>query len=340
VTAAPTVSVLVKSYNHAAYVAQAIESVLGQGFQDFEVLVTDDASTDGTPDVVRGFADPRILLDVHPVNLGVSLTMRSVLARARGRYVAILNADDFALPGRLEQQVRYLEDHPDTVAVFTNARVVDEKGRPSRHASSFGAPASWPDHGRPQWLRHFFREGNCLCAPSAMLRLDVLQQTAPYDPRLTNLQDFDLWVRLAASHEIGFIAEPLTAFRHRDRRRNLSALRPDTQLRLQFETAQILRRYCRMPATLIEAVFAPELAGARLESEAEKRNFLAMRALEVPLPGHRLFALQTLFDTAESLADYDRLRRLTGEIDLFNFLASPLNPHRWRSRQRRRLGLG
>jgi glycosyltransferase involved in cell wall biosynthesis len=327
-TQAPAVSVLIKSYNHAPYIAETLESVLSQSFQDFEILVTDDASTDRTADVVRGFADPRIALDVLPVNMGVSLAMRSVLARARGHYVAILNSDDFALPGRLERQVAHLDTHPTDAGVFTEAREVDEEGRPLRAPSAFDAPSAWPDHGRARWLRRFFFEGNCLCAPSAMLRRDVLRQIGPHDPRLTNLQDLDLWVRLTSRHEIGFIPEPLTAFRKRAGLRNLSAPRPDTQLRLQFEMVPILRHYTTMPAALIEQIFAPDREPTSLATEAQRKRYVALRALEVPRPAYRLFALQTLFETAATLDEYALLRRLTGEVDVFNLLESPFSPHR------------
>jgi glycosyltransferase involved in cell wall biosynthesis len=326
VSDAPAVSVLIKSYNHAAYIAQTIESVLGQTVQDFEILVTDDASTDGTPDVVRRFADPRIKLEVSPVNRGVSLGMRSLFARARGRYVAILNSDDIALPTRLERQLAYLDTHPATAAVFTAARQIGETGRPVAGPSVFDVPLDWPDHGRPRWLRRFFLEGNCLCAPSAMLRPEVLLQVEPHDPRLTNLQDLDLWVRLASRYDIGFIAEPLTAFRIRAHRKNLSADRRDTRLRVAFETSLILEHYAAMPIELIAAIFAAELNGRQLESERAKRQWLAEMALRVPLSSHRLFALRSLFDVAETRADFDRLRLLSGTVDIFNteFMSHPL----------------
>ena len=115
---APLVSVVVKSYNHAAFIGETIRSVLDQSVQDFEIVVTDDGSSDGTPDVVRGFADPRIHLEVFPRNRGISQAMNATIARARGTYVAILNSDDFALPGRLARQTAFLEAHSDVAAVF------------------------------------------------------------------------------------------------------------------------------------------------------------------------------------------------------------------------------
>src|SRR5215470_442947 len=108
----PKVSVVVKSYNHDAYVGETIQSVLDQSFQDFEIVVTDDGSTDGTPDVIRQFADPRIHMQVFEKNRGISIAMNETIARARGEFIAILNSDDFALPGRLERQVALLSAKP------------------------------------------------------------------------------------------------------------------------------------------------------------------------------------------------------------------------------------
>jgi glycosyltransferase involved in cell wall biosynthesis len=327
VSGAPRVSVLIKSYNHRPYVEQAVRSVLAQGFQDFELLVLDDASADGTPEVVRGIADPRIDLLVSDANMGPSLALKTLLERARGEYVAILNSDDFALPGRFEQQVEYLDRNPVAAAVFTTAMVVDEDGSEIPGRDLFEAPVRWPDHGRARWLRQFFFHGNCLCAPSAMLRRDMLREIGLPDPRFTNLHDLELWVRLASRHEIGFIPRPLTAFRIRADRKNLSALRPDTQLRAQFETSIILKHYARMPPALISEIFAPELGDHVLADEGDAKRFVAEIAMNMPLPSYRLFAMQTLFEAAEDRADYARLRTLTGQTDLFNFLNARINPH-------------
>jgi len=322
----PRVSVLIKSYNHQPFIEQALRSVLAQGFGDFELLVLDDASTDGTPEVVRAIADPRIELSVADQNMGPALALKTLLERARGEYVAILNSDDFALPGRFEQQVAYLDSSPAAAAVFTGARLVGEDGDPIVRWNIFDEPLHWPDHGRERWLRQFFFRSNCLCAPSAMLRLAIMREVGWPDPRFTNLHDLELWVRLALRHEIGFIAKPLTAFRVRAKQANLSAPRPDTQLRSQFETSLILRHYARMPLVLANEVFATELGDHVLSGEREAKRFVAELALKIPLPAYQLFALQTLFEVAENHADYARLRALTGEIDVFNFLDARSNP--------------
>jgi glycosyltransferase involved in cell wall biosynthesis len=309
----PIVSVLVKSYNHANYIAQTIDSILAQSFQDFEIVVTDDASTDGTPDIVRRYRDPRIRLDVSPRNLGISGAMNATIARARGRYLAILNSDDWSLPGRLRLQADFLDARPDVSVVFGLPRIVDEHGNPTTSPVDFTQPPRFPDFSRRSWLRQFFFAGNCLCAPTAMMRREACQAAGPYDRRLTNLQDLDMWIRmLLAGHSIHVLPEEVTAFRIRANNANMSAPRPDTYLRGRFEATRILRHYAAFDRALFIEVFGeagqpvPDAPPARLVAELAARD---------PRPEHQNFALDVLWHIARDDDDFDRLRVLAGSID-------------------------
>lgn len=319
---APRVSVIIKSYNHAAFVAQSIRSVLDQSFQDFEIVVTDDASTDGSADIIRSFADPRISLVVFPRNRGIAAAMNATLARAHGAFIAILNSDDYALPGRLERQVAFLDAHPDTAGVFAMARAVDESGADTANYVDFRAAFALPDFSRRSWLRQFFFTGNVLCSPTAMVRRTAYQRAGEYDPRLTNLQDFDMWVRMCAHAPFHVLDEELTAFRVRSENRNMSAPRSDTLLRVQFEFAQILRRFRAMSPDLLREVFADDLEAHGLDDASPPDAWLAALALTVPSPAHRLFAAQTLFDRAQSDEDAHRLRDILGRTDIFGIDAA------------------
>lgn len=317
----PKVSVVVKSYNHAPYVRQTIQSILDQSFQDFEIVVTDDNSSDGTPDVVRQFHDDRIKLEVSPRNNGISMTMNSVIARARGEYIAILNSDDFALPGRLETQVDFLEKRPDVSALFGLPLPVDENGKQTASFNDFDRALSFPDFNRSTWLNSFFFRGNCLCAPTAMVRRSVYDKVGNYDPRLTNLQDFDMWIRvLKAGYNIVLLPEQLTAFRIRNDNKNMSAPRRDSILRHHFELVQILRQYIGMESRLIREIFTEERAGAGLEESIGTELLLAEMAMTVGTPAYDLFALQVLFDFAENVDDFKRLSSLAGQLDIFRML--------------------
>ncbi len=315
----PQVSVVIKSYNHEAYVEQSIRSVLDQSFQDFEIVVTDDASTDQTATVIRRFSDPRIRLEVSPSNQGISLAMNATLQRARGKYVAILNSDDFALPGRLERQFSFLETNPHVSALFGLPVTVDDAGNPMASFFDFQKPQTLPDFSNASWLRHFFFKGNCLCAPTAMIRRTALLDTGLYDARLTNLQDLDYWVRLLVKgHNLHFLPENFTAFRIRSGDMNASAPKRETFLRQLFETTQILKHYRQLSHQLITHVFAADIAAHHIPTTDSADQVLAKLALTTSSVSQCVFAFNTLFESANQLADFQHLRELTGRLDIFS----------------------
>src|SRR5512146_2439112 len=109
----PIVSVVMPVYNSAPYLREAVDSILAQTFTDFEFIIVDDGSSDETPQILDGYGDARIRRLRNERNMGVVPTLNCGLAAARGRYVARHDADDISLPTRLEQQVRFLDTHPE-----------------------------------------------------------------------------------------------------------------------------------------------------------------------------------------------------------------------------------
>ncbi len=302
-SAAPTVSVLVKCYQHAPYVRQTIESVLAQSFQDFEIVVTDDGSTDGTADVIRSFNDPRIRLECWPDNRGISTAMNAAIARARGRYLAILNSDDWALPGRLRRQVGFLETHPEVSLVFGVPRMVDEQGLPTTGFNDFTLPLRFESFSRREWLRYFFHHGNVLNAPSAMIRREAYAAAGQYDPRLANLQDFDMWIRmLVAGHQIHVLPDAFTAFRIRANHANASAPTAEVMLRSTFEHSRVLRRFAEIDEALFTEVFDTEREWVLDEQIALRVADIARRHEAIT---HRNFALETLYEHAQTSEQFN-----------------------------------
>ncbi|KQP68755.1 hypothetical protein ASF41_20380 [Methylobacterium sp. Leaf111] len=313
---APTVSVLIKAYNHASYVRQTIESVLAQSFQDFEIVVTDDGSTDGTVEILRSFTDPRIRLECWPQNRGISTAMNATIARARGRYLAILNSDDWALPGRLLRQVAFLDANPEVSLVFGMPRPVNEEGLPTEAFNDFTVPLRFTDFSRRTWLRFFFH-GNILCAPTAMIRREAYAAAGSYDPRLTNLQDFDMWIRmLVAGHSIHVLPDRLTAFRIRANNANASAPSPEARLRATYESSKILRHFAAFSEELFAEVFDAEADVLEDEPVPLRVAEIARRVARVD---HQNFALNTMFDLASEPEHMSRLREWGGSIDALNF---------------------
>jgi glycosyltransferase involved in cell wall biosynthesis len=313
----PPISVIIKSYNHEKYVAATIGSVLAQTFQNFQLVITDDGSTDATVKVIKGFSDPRIDFVALPMNQGLSNAMNVSLQRTTGEFVAILNSDDYADSTRLERQFAYLKSTPAAVAVFSEPRIVDEDGNERPPLPIFALPMSFPDFSVGTWLRQFFLGGNCLCAPSAMIRASGYKAAGAYDRRATNLQDLDMWIRMLACGELHVLPDRLTAFRVRANNENLSAPRRDTQLRWPFEYAQILRRFLNLDERLVRGAFAEAFAGNAISPDLPVAQCLAELALVANTPSHRAFALETLFATARTDADFARLREVMGQVNVF-----------------------
>jgi glycosyltransferase involved in cell wall biosynthesis len=320
----PLVSVVIPAFNHAPFVAETIESVLGQSLSEFEIVITDDGSSDGTVDVIRTFQDPRIRLEVFPENRGAVVALNSAIRRAAGEFVCYVSSDDYFLPGKLERQVAFLRDRPDVSAVFGLPTFIDERGAPLAPGEQFNGeifdtPVRNQLDGHEQWLKHLFFAGNCLCHPTAMVRRAVFDETGLFDPRLANLPDFDMWVRLSMRHDLAVLPEPLTVMRIRDGNRNMSAPRRDSLLRTHFEQFEVLKHYTRLPLESLRRIFADDIARHELAGIERPDTLLAELAVLSPSPVHALFALDLLFEHVAASDDRasQRLIELTGNRDLF-----------------------
>lgn len=295
----PLISVVIASYNHAAFIGACLQSVLAQGLPGLEIIVTDDASQDDTATQVAQLATqqraqpsaPQIHLHTFAQNQGACAAMNHAIDRARGQYIAVLNSDDQFLPGKLQRQLGFLEQHPEIGAVFGWPTFVDEQGTAFDNAAHKDHTVFHQhNRSRHQWLRHFFDHGNALCHPTALLRREVYQRVGLYDPRLAQVPDLDQWIRTCLQFDIHVLPEPLTAFRIRDRLQNASAARPEVIIRDAWERAHILRHYLHLSAPDFALIF-PDLA-AQSGPQTEK---LARYALTQPYPFYHRFALDAWF---------------------------------------------
>ncbi len=207
----PKVSVVIPVYNSQDYVSEAIDSILAQTFTDFELLLIDDASTDGSPEIMRSYRDPRIRLVRNEPNVGVPKTHNKGIELACGTYIAMLDHDDYSDPERLAKQVDFLDRNRDHAVVGTWGELIDETGRALGKTKKF--PVS-PDDVRSHLL---FK--NCILHPSIMARKAVLEDYR-YSERFAICDDFDLFVRIANKHKLSNL--PNVLVRHRRHTRSTS----------------------------------------------------------------------------------------------------------------------
>jgi glycosyltransferase involved in cell wall biosynthesis len=203
----PKVTVLLAVHDGEPYVRRCVESVLDQTFADFEFLVVDDASTDGTVATIDSFGDPRIRLLRNDSNLGQVPSLNRGLAEARGEYVARIDADDWCRPERLERQVAVLDGEPAVGVVGTWMDIVDERDRPVDSLRSRIADFV-------EFVYHTLIMRVYISHPSAMFRREVVTELGGYDESTGPAEDKDLWRRLAlARWDARIVPEPLVVYR-------------------------------------------------------------------------------------------------------------------------------
>ena len=310
------ISVIMASYEHERFVKRCVQSVLDQTFQDFEFLITDDGSKDKTADVIRSIKDPRIKLHVFPENLGAAYAGNDALSRASGEYIALINSDDFWYPHKLEKQLLHLESNPRFAAVFTHPCVVDEDGQ-AIPAHPLQTVFDKHSNGRHWWLRYFFFEGNALCHPTVLMRKKAYEEIGFYDPRLCQLGDFDLWVRLACQYDFDILPEPLIGFRILNGNRNVSSPNLDNMVRDMWEFEQVLNHYLHMREEDFGIAFRQEIETFKLYGLPHKVS-LGWLAVRGTRPAHHMFGLRLLHTAiGEGLPGIDtkQLRMLVTLLD-------------------------
>lgn len=208
----PLVSVCLPVYNGVRFLAAAVDSVLVQTHGHFELRVFDDASTDGSWELLREIRDPRLILHRNARNLGPEANWNRALAAAAGRYIKLFHQDDLLAPDCLERQVRALEAHPEAVLTFCRRHIVGPDGR---RLLTRGGPWCEGPVSAQEAVRRCVRAGtNLIGEPSAVLfRAEAARRTGGFDGRIPYLIDLDYWLRLMASGPAWAIDAPLVSFR-------------------------------------------------------------------------------------------------------------------------------
>lgn len=252
---APRVSVVMPVHNAAPYVREAVDSMLGQTFGDFELIVVDDGSTDGSAEIVKAITDPRIRL-IAQSNQGIAAALNNGVAAARGEFIARMDADDVSMPERLAKQVAHLDAHPEVGLLGTWAEIVDADGK---RIGAFEHPTS---HAR---IRHDLLFDTPFAHPTMMIRRALFNSAGGYDSDPAIFEDHDLWRRMITRTKGANLPEHLLRYRrlpnslshHPERRMDrVAELRhrivlswyPATTPALAASVAEFALRHGRIPA--------------------------------------------------------------------------------------------
>jgi glycosyltransferase involved in cell wall biosynthesis len=200
----PKITILMPAYNAEKYIGEAIRSVLVQTFSDFEFLIVNDGSNDGTQQVIDSFSDERIV-QVTQVHSGVSKTLNNGLSMARGEYIARFDADDICFPDRLEKQHAFLESHPEYVMVGSDAEYILENGE---HLFDFACIAH--SHEAIMDKLYFYCP---FIHSSVMYRKEAVITAGGYSLPAHNFEDYLLWTQLSKIGELYNLPEILIRVR-------------------------------------------------------------------------------------------------------------------------------
>ena len=198
----PVVSVILPTYNRKNLVGKAIQSVLEQNYRNLELIIIDDASTDGTEEIIKEFKDARILYLRNPVNRGGGAARNTGIKVAKGSFIAFQDSDDLWLPDKLEKQMAVFKVSPENVGVVytqCDRREGDQVRRiPGEHT--------------PQKNGDLFKgllSENFITLPTVVIKKVCLEKVGGFDESLPRLQDWEFFIRIARYFEFQYIPEPL-----------------------------------------------------------------------------------------------------------------------------------
>lgn len=196
------------SYNHEKFISEAIESVLNQTFNDLELIIIDDKSNDGSPQIIEEFAkkDSRIRVFFHQNNMGISKTINEGLRNSKGRFTALIASDDLWVSEKLEKQVRILEEDEDLV-VWCNSAIIDSESNLTGELSSEKYKNATP-HG------YVFEEivNSWISGSGFMVKHDNIIDL-PLNENLRYLNDTKLYLDLSYKFNFYYLKEPLSRYR-------------------------------------------------------------------------------------------------------------------------------
>lgn len=213
----PTVSVVLSVFNGEKYLEEAIQSILGQSYRDFELIIVSEHGTSAESlEIISSFADARILHICNQERLGFIRSLNLALSKVRGRYIARMDGDDVCDERRFERQVRFLEEHRDIAAVGSDILLIDGGGGKIMNNRYPHSPAAI------RW-EMFFR--SAIAHPSAMFRSEIISKVGAYDESTSLAEDYSLWLRILQVSELANIPEPLLSYRVHGQ--NISTIREE-----------------------------------------------------------------------------------------------------------------
>ena len=243
----PLVTIVVPAYNAEGFISDTINSVLNQTYSNIELIVVDDASSDKTLDVINSFVDSRMVVIHNEVNCNVCISSNKAFLLAKGKYIVLSGHDDVSEPTRIAQQISFMEEHPSYSATFSFASIIDDEGAficDDEKIEGLKYMINQRAVSSDLSIRDLAKGINRYCAPTAMIRGEVLQRLGGYKNSFLQLQDYNLWLEILSNGKIYKLSNSLVRYRQfRNKSKNLSSFSPKSKNRSTHEMIYILYNY-------------------------------------------------------------------------------------------------
>ncbi len=254
----PKVSVILTVYNCEKYIKEAIDSILDQTFEDFELITINDGSTDGTLDIIKNYCDPRLIIIDNRDNVGIPKSLNKALQIAKGEYVARQDADDISIPIRLEKQVKFLDENKDLGFVGTSYYTIDSDGRETGIQECLSGKEAF----------HF------MCMPAILVRRNCLDEVGGFREIFEIAEDYDLYLRISEKYRIGTIKEPLYKYRIHGSSITSKKLRTDLYASLAIEMADERKKTGQDRLSIVDPKEAIKIRNQRLNVSGIKKRII------------------------------------------------------------------
>ena len=307
-TSAPKVSVLMAVKDGGKYLREAVDSVLAQTFSNFEFIIMDDGSQDGTAQILAEYSDPRVVLLKNKTSIGLTKSLNLGLGKAKGEYIARMDADDISLSGRLAAQVSFLNDHPEVGVLGTAASLIDSQGM-------VGDIVQYPErHSILCWIMCFFE--NPIIHPSVMFRKKMIMEVGGYDEKYVTSQDFNLWSRAAEYANLANIQDVYLYLRKHEE--NISHTRYHQQQEFSI----------KISASLISNNLNYKVQPAQINGYCDFLwNRIKMPGSTISFAAGVVYRLAKIFLGKPQMIPFDRLWIFENAVNRLNDLQKELGSH-------------
>ena len=311
------ISVIMTTYNHKKFVNEAIGSILSQTYQNFELIIVDDSSTDTTVDIAQGYTDSRIKV-ITQKHQGPSVAINTGIMNSTGDFIAFMSGDDVSHENRLESQISQINLHNADI-IFTIPDLIGPRSEPlSWEICPWFFDKDFTNNS--ELYRKLFYFGNFLVAPSAFTRKETIEEIGLFSPGLIQLQDFDYWIRaIKKNKELKIFNEPLIYYRYLFGK-NLSGKTNDNRLRI--ETARIYQDYFnQIPSDVFINAFRQDVP---LEFQIDNVDYKIPQSLLLfnhPDPIVKCVGAERIIEQLENEENFKRFSEL-GNFNLFDFFTA------------------